>query len=122
MLDSHWRRLMKIRSWTQVMAVGAPALPPALACAQAGRSKPVKIVVPFAAGGTTDVVARQLAQKLSEAWGQTVVVENKAGAGGNIGADQVAKAPPDGYTLLMTSGSIVAANPYMYKNMASTPR
>src|SRR5687767_1630997 len=121
MLDSHWRRLMKTRSWTRVIAVAALALAPALACAQAWPSKPVKIVVPFAAGGTTDVVARQLAQKLSEAWGQTVVVENKAGAGGNIGADQVAKAPPDGYTLLMTSGSIVAANPYMYKNMGFDP-
>ena len=77
--------------------------------------------MPFAAGGTTDVVARQLAQKLSEAWGQSVVVENRPGAGGNIGADVVAKSPPDGYTLLMTSGSIVAANPYMYKNMGFDP-
>jgi len=83
--------------------------------------KPVKVVVPFAAGGTTDVVARQLAQKLSESWGQSVVVENRPGAGGNIGADVVAKSPPDGYTLLMTSGSIVAANPYMYKNMGFDP-
>ena len=81
----------------------------------------MKIVVPFAAGGTTDVVARQLAQKLSEAWGQSVVVENKPGAGGNIGADMVAKSPDDGYTLLMTSGSIVAANPHMYKNMGFDP-
>jgi tripartite-type tricarboxylate transporter receptor subunit TctC len=112
---------MKTRSWTRVIAVAVLALAPALACAQAWPSKAVKIIVPFAAGGTTDVVARQLAQKLSEAWGQTVVVENKAGAGGNIGADQVAKSPPDGYTLLMTSGSIVAANPHMYKNMGFDP-
>jgi tripartite-type tricarboxylate transporter receptor subunit TctC len=96
-------------------------LVPGLAAAQAWPQKPVKIVVPFAAGGTTDVVARQLAQKLTDAWGQTVVVENKPGAGGNIGADLVAKAPADGYTLLMTSGSIVAANPYMYKDMGFDP-
>ena len=98
----------------------AALLVPGLALAQ-WPQKPVKIVVPFAAGGTTDVVARQLAQKLGEAWGQTVVVENKAGAGGNIGAAEVAKAAPDGYTLLMTSGSIVTANQYMYKNMGFDP-
>ena len=78
-------------------------------------------MVPFAAGGATDVVARQLAQKLTEVWGQSVVVENRAGAGGNIGADAVAKSPPDGYTLLMTSGSIVTANQHMYKNMGFDP-
>jgi tripartite-type tricarboxylate transporter receptor subunit TctC len=90
---------------------------PAFAAAQAYPAKPVKMVVPFAAGGATDVVARLLAQKLTDAWGQSVIVENRAGAGGNIGADVVAKSPGDGYTLLMTSGSIVTANPYMYKSM-----
>ena len=106
--------------WTRI-AAALLAVAPALASAQAYPSKPVKIVVPFAAGGATDVVARLLAQKLTEAWGQSVIVENKAGAGGNIGADLVAKSPPDGYTLLMTSGSIVTANPYMYKNMTFDP-
>jgi len=77
--------------------------------------------VPFVAGGVTDVVARLLGQKLGEAWGQSVVVENRAGAGGNIGADAVAKSPPDGYTLLMTSGSIVTANQHMYKTMTYDP-
>ena len=101
--------------------LAAALLVPGLALAQSWPQKPVKIVVPFAAGGTTDVVARQLAQKLGEAWGQTVVVENKSGAGGNIGAAEVAKAPPDGYTLLMTSGSIVAANPFIYKDMGFDP-
>jgi hypothetical protein len=93
----------------------------ARARAQAWPPKPVKIVVPFAAGGATDVVARLLAQKLTEAWGQSVVVENRAGAGGNIGGDAVAKSPADGYTLLMTSGSIVTANPHMYKSMPYDP-
>lgn len=112
---------MMHRKWSRFFTAAFLALAPQLAQAQAWPAKPVKIVVPFAAGGTTDVVARQLAQKLSEAWGQSVVVENKAGAGGNIGADLVAKSPPDGYTLLMTSGSIVTANPYMYKNMGFDP-
>jgi tripartite-type tricarboxylate transporter receptor subunit TctC len=94
---------------------------PALVLAQPYPVKPVKMVVPFPAGGATDVVARLLAQKLAEGWGQSVVVENRAGAGGNIGADAVAHSPPDGYTLLMTSGSIVTANPYMYKSMTFDP-
>ncbi|HET7729211.1 MAG TPA: tripartite tricarboxylate transporter substrate binding protein [Usitatibacter sp.] len=105
------------RFWSRVAAAIVLAAAPAMVLAQAWPSKPVKIVVPFAAGGATDVVARLLAQKLGDAWGQTVVVENRAGAGGNIGADVVAKSPPDGYTLLMTSGSIVTANPHMYKAM-----
>ena len=94
---------------------------PALAFAQAWPTKPVKMIVPFAAGGATDVVARLLAQKLTEAWGQSVVVENRAGAGGNIGGDVVAKSPPDGYTLLMASGAIVIAGPHMYKSLPYDP-
>ncbi len=96
----------------------ALSIVPGLAAAQAYPSRPVKIVVPFVAGGATDVVARLLAQKLTEAWGQSVIVENRSGAGGNIGADVVAKSPPDGYALLMTSGSIVTANQYIYKSMS----
>ena len=107
--------------WIRAAAAALVALAPALAAAQAFPSKPVKIIVPFAAGGTTDVVARLLGQKLTEAWGQTVIVENKAGAGGNIGADSVAKSPADGYTILMTSGSIVTANQYIYKNLTYDP-
>ena len=85
-------------------------------------NKTVRIVVPFAAGGATDIVTRILAQKLTEVWGQSVVVENRGGAGGNIGAAEVAKAAPDGYTLLMTSGSIVTANQHIYKNMGFDPK
>src|SRR5678815_5629033 len=87
------------------------------ACAQEFYpSKPVRILVSFAAGGPTDIVARIMGAKLSELLGQTFVVENKTGAGGNIGADMVAKAPPDGYTLLMATVSTHAINPGLYRN------
>ena len=103
--------------WGRILAAVVMSLVPAAAMAQAWPQKPVKIVCPFPAGGATDVVSRLLAQKLGDLWGQPVVVENRAGAGGNIGADVVSKSPADGYTLLMTSGSIVKANPFMYRNM-----
>ena len=83
---------------------------------EAWPSKPVRLVVPFAPGGSTDVIARLMAQKLTEMWGQTVVVDNRAGAGGNLGADIVAKSAADGYTLLFGSGSITI-NPQLYKRM-----
>ena len=105
--------LRQVAAVTAALVLGAAASP---ALAQAWPAKPVRIVVPFAPGGSTDVVARMVAQKLTALWGQTVVVENRAGAGGNVGADVVAKAPADGYTLLMASGSITI-NPHLYKNM-----
>ena len=104
-----------------ILAACALCAAPFAAHAQAWPTKPVRIIVPFVAGGTTDVVARLLGQKLSEAWGQSVVVEDKAGAGGNIGADAAAKAAPDGYTLFMTSGSIVTANQHLYKVLPFDP-
>lgn len=93
------------------LALAAPAF------AQDGwPAKPVRLIVPFSPGGSTDVIGRMLGQKLSALWGQPVVIENRAGAGGNVGADVVAKAPGDGYTLLMASGSITI-NPALYKKM-----
>lgn len=89
--------------------------------AAAWPGKPVKIVVPFPAGGATDVVARLLAQQLSAKWGTGVIVEDRPGAGGNIGADVVAKSAPDGYTLLMASGSVITANPFIYRSMTFNP-
>ncbi|MBJ7379731.1 MAG: tripartite tricarboxylate transporter substrate binding protein [Polynucleobacter sp.] len=80
-------------------------------------NKPIKLIVPFPAGGATDVVARALSTKLSPLWKQQLIVENKPGAGGNIGADIVAKSSPDGYTLLLSSPAEVAINPSLYKQM-----
>ena len=85
--------------------------------AQTFPSKPVKLVVPFPAGGPLDAVGRAIAQKLTEAWGQSVVVENRPGAGGNIGADYVAKSPADGYTVVMGALSTHAVNPSLYAKM-----
>lgn len=93
---------------------GSHALP--AAAQEPWPAKPVRLIVPFAAGGATDVVARMIGQKLSVRWNQPVVVENRAGAGGNVGADQVAKSSGDGYTLLFASGSI-AINPHIYKRL-----
>lgn len=83
---------------------------------QAYPTKPVRIISPFAAGGSTDLLARTFAPKLNSAWKQPVIVENRAGAGGNTGADVVAKAPPDGHTLLVVASNF-AINPSLYARM-----
>jgi tripartite-type tricarboxylate transporter receptor subunit TctC len=89
----------------------------ATASAQQFPSKAVRIINPFAPGGATDIIARQMAQKLTEAWGQAVVVENRAGASGAIGVELVAKSPPDGYTLLIATQTTHAANPALYAKL-----
>jgi len=90
---------------------------PAPAAAQQYPSKPVRVVVPYPAGSTPDIVGRTLSSKLQEAFGQPFVVENRSGAGGNIGADAVAKAAPDGYTLLIAVNGPAAVNKFLYKNL-----
>lgn len=84
-------------------------------------TKPIRLVVPFPPGGSTDVLARLLAEELRGQLGQTVIVENKAGAGGNIGGDAVAKAPADGYTLLMAAAGPTVINPSLYARMSYNP-
>jgi tripartite-type tricarboxylate transporter receptor subunit TctC len=106
-------RLLALGALTAV----ALAQTPAIGQGQAYPTKPVRIIVPFAPGGATDIVTRILAQKLTEAWGQTIVVDNRAGAGGNIGAELAARAPSDGYTLFMPSGSVMTANQHMYRKV-----
>jgi tripartite-type tricarboxylate transporter receptor subunit TctC len=101
--------------------VAAAALAPVTAFAQAYPSKPIRLVVPFPAGGSLDVVARAIGQKLTEAWGQPVVIDNRPGAGGNIGADLVAKSAPDGYTILEGALSTHAVNVSLYSKMPYDP-
>ncbi|MFN6992901.1 MAG: Bug family tripartite tricarboxylate transporter substrate binding protein [Aquincola tertiaricarbonis] len=103
-----------------LLAAAALALP-ATAFAQAWPAKPVRIIVNFPPGGAADQIARAIGQPLQEALGQPIVVENKSGSGGNIGGDAVAKAPADGYTLLMSSGGMVSVNPFIYPKMSFDP-
>ena len=90
---------------------------PVAAQAQNYPDRPIKLIAPFPAGGLADVLARAVGDEMSKALGQPVIVENRAGAGGNNGADVVAKSTPDGYTLLMSSAGILTANPFLYSNM-----
>jgi len=106
----------------------ATAVAAIISCASAGvqaadnyPSRPVQMIIPFAAGGPTDIVGRIMGAKMGELLGQQFVVENKSGAGGNIGADAVAKADPDGYTLLMATVSTNAINPGVYKHLPYDP-
>lgn len=106
---------------TTVLTAALALTAPQAAQAQAYPSKPIRLVLPFPAGGPTDIVGRILGQKLSDALGQPVVQDNRPGAGGNLGADQVAKSPPDGYTLLLSSPSI-SISPSLYKKMPYDPQ
>ena len=87
------------------------------ASAQTYPDRPIRLIAPFPAGGLADVLARAVGDEMSKSLGQPVIVENRAGAGGNTGADAVAKAAPDGYTLLMSSAGILTANPHLYAKM-----
>jgi tripartite-type tricarboxylate transporter receptor subunit TctC len=109
------------------LALGAAWRAPALAqataptTAHAWPERPIRLIVPFPAGGGTDVISRQLAERMAANTGWTIVVENRAGAGGNIGLDAVAKAAPDGYTIGMGQASNLAVNPALYARMPYDP-
>ena len=115
--------MLKRRMLLQAVALFAAALAAPWALAQdKWPTRPVTFIVPFSAGGTTDIVARLVGAKLQQMWGQPVVIEDRPGAGGNIGAGVVAKAQPDGYMLLVPSGSILTVNPHIYKDMGFNPQ
>ncbi|WP_425106684.1 Bug family tripartite tricarboxylate transporter substrate binding protein [Ancylobacter sp.] len=113
---------MKRTLFAAAIATLAAALAPAgPVAAQDFPTRPVTLVIPFAAGGSTDLVGRLIAERMAAELGQPVVVENKGGAGGNLGAAQVAKASPDGYTILMGTVATHALNPALYKKMPYDP-
>jgi tripartite-type tricarboxylate transporter receptor subunit TctC len=109
-----------MRAVTLLVVLGSAAAVP-VAAAQDYPVRPVRIIVPFAPGGATDIVTRIVGKSLTEMWRQTVVVDNRAGAGGNIGAELAARATPDGYTLFMPSGSVMTANQHMYRKIPFHP-
>jgi tripartite-type tricarboxylate transporter receptor subunit TctC len=117
-MHSNNLRLNRRAVLTGAAALGGLSLLPRRArAADQWPTRPVKLVVPFAAGGTTDILARVVAAKVSEEFGQQFIVENKTGAGGNIAADYVAKAEPDGYTFVVGTPGTHAINQFVFKNM-----
>jgi tripartite-type tricarboxylate transporter receptor subunit TctC len=117
----HLSRLNRRSLLAGAAVLGGASLLPRRGRAADWPTRPVKLVVPFAAGGTTDILARVVAAKVSEEFGQQFIVENKTGAGGNIAADAVAKAEPDGYTFLVGTPGTHAINPFVFKSMNYDP-
>ena len=110
-------QLTRRQLFAHTIATLAVIVMPSIAWPQSYPSKTIRVVVPYPAGGTTDVIARGVTQALTAIWGQTVVVENRAGAGTLLGAEAVAKAAPDGYTLLATAEATFVVNPYLYAKL-----
>jgi tripartite-type tricarboxylate transporter receptor subunit TctC len=107
--------LKRIVSFALGLAIAGGAL------AQGWPTKPVRFIVPFPPGGATDISARLLGEKLTQIWGQQVIIENRGGAGGGVGAAEAARAAPDGYTLFFPSGSVVTANQHIYAKLGYDP-
>jgi tripartite-type tricarboxylate transporter receptor subunit TctC len=100
--------MSEMRTWFRLLCCVAALLAPAISAAQDYPNKPIRLIVPFPAGGPNDIIARVVGQKMSEALGQPVLIDNRGGAGGVTGTDQVAKAAPDGYTIAITSAGALA--------------
>ena len=111
--------MIRIRA---LFLLAVATLAPALAQAQAWPAKPIRLIIPFAPGGATDVIGRLTAQKLQDALGQQIVVDNRPGANGNIGTEMAVKAPADGYTLVMSYDGTLAINPSAYRKMPFDPQ
>src|SRR4051812_11479192 len=111
----------KIKSSSFAVCILTLLAASAEAFAQAYPNKPVRLIVPYAAGGSTDALARTIGQKLGENFGQQVIVDNRTGANGNVGTDMVAKANPDGYTLLMAFDATMVINPSAYAKLPFDP-
>lgn len=114
-------RMMRNRYLRPVLACLLAVCAAQLACAQNYPAKPIRFYTPYPPGGTTDILARIFGAKMHEAWGQPVVIEAKPGAGGNIGADYVAKSPPDGYTILMGASGPLAINASLFSKLPYDP-
>ncbi|MGH8784466.1 MAG: Bug family tripartite tricarboxylate transporter substrate binding protein [Cupriavidus necator] len=111
---------MKRRTWLGMAAIALGTMTP-LHAQEAFPSKPIKIIVGYAPGGSSDITARLIADRLRIELGQPIIVDNRPGAGGNIGAEAVARATPDGYTLLLAAAAQIVVNPSLYKNMPLDP-
>lgn len=116
-----WQKTLAAVAAATALAIGLLFALSSTAHAQAWPQKSVRFIVPFPPGGATDISARMLGQKLTEIWGQTVVIENRGGAGGGVGAAEAARATPDGYTFFFPSGSVMTANQHIYAKMAYNP-
>jgi len=112
---------MKVLLFIALLCLGVASHSPAAVQPATYPTKPIRLVVPFTPGGSTDILARAIGQELTKAWGQSVFVDNVPGAGGAIGADKVAKAAPDGYTLLMGHIGTLAVNPSLYPKLPYNP-
>ena len=113
--------IFMLRRITRLLGAAVLAAVSAAAIAQAYPTKPVTIIVPWPPGGPSDIAARPMAKALTEDLKQSFIIDNRGGAGGNIGSAMVAKAPPDGYTLLITSSAPIVINPSLYKQMPFDP-
>ncbi len=116
-----WQKTLVAVATATALGIGLLFALSSTAHAQLWPQKSVRFIVPFPPGGATDISARMLGQKLTEIWGQTVVIENRGGAGGGVGAAEAARAAPDGYTFFFPSGSVMTANQHIYAKMAYNP-